>query len=171
MTATRGRRILLALLLGLVIVVVLFAIESCVRHSPESPSDPTGASVIELGDGGTFEIHGSLEAPLSPGRELPLDVTMVNPGSDDLVVSGLRVSVDAVEAPNATALLPCTAGDFAVTPGVGEVLLDADATVALSEAGWDEESWPRLSMLDTDRNQDGCKGASLTLEYTAEARR
>jgi hypothetical protein len=32
-------------------------------------------------------------------------------------------------------------------------------------------SWPEVVMLDSSANQDGCKGASLRLRYTASGRR
>jgi hypothetical protein len=162
---------LLPFCLGLVGVFVLVAVDSSLRQSPGPTGRPTGGSDASLADGGGFSIHGSLTATLSPGRSEPLDLRLDNPTSKDLVVTDIDVTVAAVAAPGATVALPCTVDDFAVIAGRGELRLAAGATLSLSGGGWDEASLPRVAMTDTTLNQDGCKGATLALDYDAEGHR
>jgi hypothetical protein len=152
------RRMLLAFGVGVVGVVALNGVEVSVV-------DP-----LVGGDGSTsgVVIRGSLTAPLAPGRSTPLDLDLVNSSGSDVVITDIAVVVSSVTAPAATGLLPCTVEDFFGVAGHGRLQLSAATSTSLSEARWDPTSWPRVGMQDSIRNQDGCKGASLVLEYSAE---
>jgi hypothetical protein len=133
-----------------------------------------------LGDGdavvdhppASFSISGDVAEPFFPGGSASLDLEISNPLETDLSVSELVVEVDAVDAPNATDDLPCTVDDFAVEQLSlqDEVVVAAGTTAALTELGVPAEDLPRVLMLDTESNQDGCKGASLALAYSAVGR-
>ena len=99
----------------------------------------------------------------------PLDLSLTNPNDSAMSVTDLRVRVQKVSAPNADAAHPCAAGDFAVAQGSSsrKITLAARATRTLSNLGLPRASWPHVGMLNRPANQDGCKGASLTLAYTA----
>jgi len=120
----------------------------------------------------SFAISGDLAEPFSPGGSAPLNLTISNPLDTDLAVSALRVVIDEVEAPNATALLPCSVDDFAVEQlsRRDELVIEAGATISLAELGIPSDDWPQVLMLNTDSNQDGCKSASFTLAYSAVGR-
>jgi hypothetical protein len=155
------RRMLLAFGVGVVGVVALNGVEVSVV-------DP-----LVGGDGSTpgVIINGSLTAPLAPGRSTPLDLDLTNHAASDVVITDIAVIVSSVAAPAATALLPCTVDDFIGVAGHGRLRLAAATSTSLSEAGWDAASWPRVGMRNSISNQDGCKGASLVLEYSAEGHR
>ena len=115
-----------------------------------------------------FTISGDATSPLAPGLAVPLDLTLANPGPSAIAISGLNANVTGVSAPNSGATRPCTVDDFAVTPfsGAYGFALASGRTTTLSQLGIPAEQWPQLTMLDRPVNQDGCKGASLTLSYS-----
>lgn len=120
----------------------------------------------------TFSLSGELGAAISPGVYAPLDLTIINPNHHDLRVTDIEVSVAEVDAPHETADLPCTPEDFDVDQ-VGsafEVRIDAGVSSTLTELGVAGADLPHLGMVNDSVNQDGCKGASLTLAYTAVGR-
>lgn len=122
--------------------------------------------------GQSFAISGDLSEPVSPGDLVPLDLRFSNPHDDRLVISGVVVSVESVDAPRATPSLPCTVDDFTVEQldtTVG-LRLDPNDTRTLTQFGVSESDWPRVGMIDAAVNQDGCKGATLELGYTATGR-
>jgi hypothetical protein len=135
-------------------------------------------AVVGDGDGvvddppASFSISGDLAEPFFPGGSAPLDLAISNPLDTDLVVSDLIVEVDAVEAPNATSELPCTVDDFAVEQLAEpeDLVVTAGSTTALTDLGVPVAELPQVLMLDTASNQDGCKGASFTLTYSAVGR-
>lgn len=63
--------------------------------------------------------------------------------------------------------LPCSSADFAVTQYRGSYPLAVPTgTSSLSGLGVAQQAWPRVGMLDSSANQDGCKGAALQLTYS-----
>jgi hypothetical protein len=120
----------------------------------------------------SFSISGDLAEPFFPGGSAPLNLSISNPLDTDLVVSELLVEVDAVDAPNATETRPCGVDDFAVEQMSGRdvLIVPAGSTTSLAELGVPSDDWPQVLMLDTESNQDGCKGASFALAYSAVGR-
>jgi hypothetical protein len=121
----------------------------------------------------TISLTGSLSQAISPGVFAPLDLTISNSKTVPIVVSELTVTVSAVNAPNATASQPCTAADFDVRKISQRytVFVGAKSASTLSQLGLPPTAWPQVGMpLNESRNQDGCKGVSLTLSYTAVGR-
>jgi hypothetical protein len=119
--------------------------------------------------GEPFTIRGSSTEPISPGVSAPLNLRLRNPHSVPMSLTQLGVTVQKVSAPNADVARPCTIGDFAVdqaSSGI-EITVAARATSTLSALGLARSSMPQVGMLNRSVNQDGCKGASLTLAYTA----
>lgn len=117
----------------------------------------------------TFTISGNLGAPLSPGATLPLNLSIANPNNKSLALSSLSVSVANVTRNQAAvaAGLPCTPGDYVVTNYSGQYPLTVPVgTSTLQSLGLPQNLWPRIAMLDTNLNQDGCKGATLQLAYS-----
>ncbi|WP_309710170.1 hypothetical protein [Pseudolysinimonas sp.] len=120
----------------------------------------------------SFTISGDLAEPAYPGGSAPLNLSISNPLDVDLAVSQFLVEIDAVDAPNATDLLPCDVHDFSVEQlsWHDELIVGAGTTVSLADLDVLTEHWPRVLMLDTASNQDGCKGASVSLAYSAAGR-
>ena len=119
-----------------------------------------------------FDISGDVSQPMVPGSSIPLNLSFDNAHEFPMTTLDLRVTVDRVQAPNATAALPCTVDDFSVdqvSPRL-DIRVDAASTTTLAELGIPTDEWPQVGMLNTSRNQDGCKGATITLIYTASGR-
>ena len=116
-----------------------------------------------------FTITGQATEAISPGVRAPIDVSLTNSHTKALSVTDLRVSVREVHAPNADAAHPCAVSDFTVDQGSNglPITVAAGSTNTLSRLGLARATWPAVGMLNRSTNQDGCKGASLTLAYTA----
>ena len=108
-------------------------------------------------------IEGNLSGQLSPGVTRPLTLVVGNPNTVPVVVTRIKVTVrEQSSKPGclATSNLALTqsnaseAHSFAV-PAKGTVTLPAGAVTA-----------PQVTMLNLATNQDACKGASFTFEYT-----
>jgi hypothetical protein len=118
-----------------------------------------------------FTIAGALPHLLTPGTGEPLDLTLTNLESTDLTIANLNVRVASVSGPQQSSTHTCDRGDFSVeqfsgTPGF---TLPAASSADLGELGFEPSEWPTVSMLDRPVNQDGCKGASLSLSFTGTA--
>ncbi len=114
----------------------------------------------------TISASGDLVAPLAPGVTVPVDVRLTNSASTAVAVTAL--TVDAV----ATDSAGCPANENFTTAAYSDdepIVVPADSTVFLSELGIDRVRWPTVTMLDTDFNQDGCRGARLDLRYGVES--
>jgi hypothetical protein len=116
-----------------------------------------------------FGIAGDATEQIKPGVMVPLDLKLTNPHDAALSVTDLRVEVRAVSAPNADDAHPCTVDDFAVdqVPQGFTVTVVAHTTSPLSGLGVPLSARPKVGMVNRPVNQDGCKGASLSLAYTA----
>jgi hypothetical protein len=79
--------------------------------------------------------------------------------------------VSNVTAPGQDAAHPCTAEDFSVQQFSGPYgfQLPESSNNTLASLGIPESQWPRVAMVDRPVNQDGCKGASLTLDFAGSA--
>lgn len=119
-----------------------------------------------------FRIGGDAVEPLSPGRSAPVDVTITNPRNTPLTVTRLRVRVRAVTAPRADAAHPCSRRDFGTrqVPKGFTVTVPARGSRSLSDLDVPRTSWPKVRMVNRPVNQDGCKGARLTLRYVGSGR-
>jgi len=118
-----------------------------------------------------FTISGDLQTPLIPGSSAPLDLALTNPGPADVAITDLSVSVTGVSAPQESASFPCSTDDFEVSQFSGGYgfTLASSSTARLSELGFTGEQWPEVAMVNHPMNQNGCKGASLTLSFAGTA--
>lgn len=128
----------------------------------------TASATVELvvEKGLPFTISGSVTG-LAPGVSQPLNLTLSNPNKKPLSVTNLGVSITQVTRA-AGATLPCGTADYAVTQYAGgyPLIIPANGTVSLAGLGVPSPARPQVTMLDRPLNQDGCKGARLTLAYT-----
>jgi hypothetical protein len=135
--------------------------------------DGGGSGGARLGESSaSFTIDGDAVAPISPGVRARLDLKLTNRQDRPLTVTDLRVTVQGVSAPNADAGHPCAARDFVVDQASDglEVTLASRSTSVLSGLGVSLADQPHVGMVNRAANQDGCKGASVTLGYTASGR-
>jgi hypothetical protein len=133
-----------------------------------------------------FDIIGQVTVPLEPGMTAPIDVALSNRIRHDLWITGLRV---AVTVDPAHAAAGCSAArDYVVTqlPRVFDpILLPARRPFTTrwpAQLHWPgSQRWrlrdlgvpalPTISMLNlADVDQNGCKGAKLTLRFWATSR-
>jgi len=128
-----------------------------------------GSDQTELANQSSFEITGSPTKRMSPGVHVPLDLRMQNTSKTSMAVHDLVVVVRRVDAHRATDRLPCLAEDFTVdqAPDTVDLTLPPRATTSLSALSVPSAQWPQVGLRNTSVNQDGCKGASLTLEFSA----
>jgi hypothetical protein len=156
----------------LLLVAILAA--GLVRCSPTAPAAGTGGGTGHAsGPVRAIYLTGRASRQITPGSSAPVNLRLTNSASYSVSVTRLTVSIHAVDAPRSDATHPCTAGDFALRqspPGL-IVRVAASASSTLLELGTSRVEWPQVGMLDTSRNQDGCKGASVALDFHAFATR
>jgi hypothetical protein len=164
------RRYARGLALAAVLAVALLLL--LVDCDPTSGARAVGNGTGDAGLGSSsasFTIDGNATEPISPGVRAPLDLQLSNPHDVPMSVTDLRVRVQKVSAPNADDAHPCAVGDFTVGQASSSIKITvaARATSTLSSLGLPRATWPQLGILERSVNQDGCKGASLTLGYAA----
>jgi hypothetical protein len=124
------------------------------------------------GSSASFTISGNAAAHIAPGVQAALDLVLTNPQDVPMSVDALHVTVQAVIAPNADESHPCGAHDFALDQASSRLVLSlpAHSRSSLSSLGVPGASQPQVGMVNRAVDQGGCKGASLTLAYTASGR-
>jgi hypothetical protein len=124
-------------------------------------------SLVLSTSGKPFTISSGSIGALAPGVSRPINLTMTNSNNSPIAISNLSVTVQSVT--KATGVTKsCATADYAVTQYSGPYPLTVakNGSASLASLGVAESQWPQLRMLDTNANQDGCKGATLTLAYT-----
>jgi hypothetical protein len=123
------------------------------------------------GGDANFLIGGDLSGVLTPGLTEPIDLALTNPGSAEISIAELLVSIEGLTAPQADQTHPCTLEDFSVAQfsGAYGFTVGPSETSTLSALGFPEEQMPQVTMLDRPLNQNGCKGASLGFSYAGTA--
>jgi hypothetical protein len=159
------REVVLAVVFTLVVAVLLLSFRGCgpVRRSTDAPRQGSVRAPSSI------TISGDLLRPISPGELVPIDLRLDNTSDFDLAIDRITVAVVGIDAPRADVDHPCSAADFEVRQLSGGVVLRIAGKSAGNLSGMDlaEESWPAVGMVDRPVNQDGCKGASVTLRYEA----
>jgi hypothetical protein len=129
----------------------------------------------QSGSGQAFTISGNGSAALFPGGTSYLNLSLTNPNSVPIYVSSLTVTFGGVAGPNVSPATPCGSGDYLITQFGGgistanPITLPAKSTETLAQLGFAQAQLPRVQMLNRHVKQDGCKGATLTLNYTGNA--
>src|SRR5205823_5694415 len=112
-----------------------------------------------------FSISGNLATSLSPGSSGRLDLALTNPYGFDLHVTSVEVSLR-----DATGVVGCTGSqNYSLTQaGATYPLVIHPGTTPLSSLV-PTTSLPQVAMLDLATNQNPCKGAQLTFDYSGTA--
>jgi len=119
-----------------------------------------------------FTISGSLGTTqlLAPGTSFPLNLTISNPNKKPLSVTNLSVAVQTVTRTSFAIShnQPCTIGDYKVNQFSGgyPFTIAGNSSASLSSLGFSTAAMPQLTMFNATTNQDGCKGATITLAYS-----
>jgi hypothetical protein len=121
-----------------------------------------------------YTIAGNVATPLYPGRAPSrIDVSFTNPNAGNggygpvgVRVARLTMTISRVSAPAATGLHPCPISDFALTQFAGAYpFLIPQGSSSLQSLGFAEATWPSVRLVNRPVNQDGCKGATITLTF------
>ena len=127
----------------------------------------TWSVVAKLEESGKpFAVTGAATAPLAPGFSSPLALTVTNPNSVAITVTELQVAVATLsskagcEGPANLALTQSnvSAANPLVVAANGHVTLPSGAVSA-----------PQVQMKDLPTNQDACKNAAFTFNYSGSA--
>lgn len=133
------------------------------------PTASTGVQLILRSPGRPFTIGGSV-AGLSPGASPPLNLSLTNPNNKPIWVTNLTVTIQAVTRSTAAVSkgLPCSTADYSIVQYSGPYPLTVprSASVTLAGLGVSPSAQPHVRMLNTASNQDGCKGATVSLRFT-----
>jgi len=128
--------------------------------------------------GKNFAISGNLDGLLAPGRTLPLQLSLTNPNKKSISVTNLSVTLQDVTRTSVAIShsQPCTLGDYAVIQYSGPypLVVPSSPTMSLSALGVPSGQWPQIQLINKPdpsaaNNQDGCKGATLSLSYSGSA--
>jgi len=132
------------------VVAVLAVAGAAVAYWTASGSGSGSGKVAE--SNGTLVLHGVIAEALTPGSTSSVTLTAENKGSSNLYVGTVTeaVSIDAEHVSKG-----CLVGDFSTTEPVENQTILAGKTEALKPGS--------ITMANTLANQDGCKGAEITL--------
>lgn len=128
--------------------------------------------IARVSQGAPVRIAGSTRRPVAPGVSSRISLRFVPTASRTVVLQRVRVRIVDIEAPHADAKHPCSRADFRIRqmqPRMLEVPIGRVTT--LWDLGVRRREWPRLTMVNRPVNQDGCKGATLTLGFRARGAR
>jgi hypothetical protein len=169
-STTRRRAIRIGLLVGL--PVILFGSLPAVSSLADEHLSRGGSSWSSHGhtpwvaQGTSVEISGTTKKRLRPGGSSRINLGFANNGSKAVTFRHVRVTITGIKAPQADTDHPCSRAAFRVRPmRAGTFLLSGDGFTSLASLGVPASQWPRIAMLNRPVNQDGCKGARLTLGY------
>lgn len=105
-----------------------------------------------------------------PGAGVGMNLSITNPNNQAVQITNLTVGISSVtKSTTAPADRPCSAADYTITQVPGSsypIPVQAGQTIDLSHLGVANTAWPQLRMLNTSSNQDGCKGATLSLTFS-----
>jgi hypothetical protein len=167
MSTNLRSRLLLGLLCAGLAWTFLVALPYNLAHAPQ-PGE--GSDDLSLADSsGSFTIAGTTTESISPGLGAPLNLKLTNTQTSPMVIHDLQVTVTRVQAPNADTTHPCSLSDFIVRKASTSqiITIAPQSTSTLSNLGLPIATWPRVGMLNRPVDQDGCKGAQLTLAFAA----
>jgi hypothetical protein len=108
-------------------------------------------SATNASSNGLITLHAAFLDGLTPGANEAVTYTADNPGSSSLQVGTITPTV-SIDAGHST----CSASDFTIAPTASNTTVPAHSTAYAVGSG-------TLSFADTSVNQDGCKGAIVTL--------
>ena len=147
----------------IVAAVAVLAIAVTAYAFWSTSGDGSGTAATDAA-AGAVTINGDAVTGLAPGRTVALTGTIVNPNNYDVRVSNLSIDGISVDGAHLGAGCALANYDFSATP------VAVNSTLQESNAGaTDEAAFPAgltVTMLETGANQDACKGATITVDYS-----
>jgi len=144
--------------------------EFTVTGTGGSPTPTTakvkGHLVVNTPPGKTFGISGDGASFHPGGAKQSIDLVLSNPNDKPILITSLIVKIAGADQAG------CGASDYDLRQYTGgyPLRIEKKSTRSLSALGVPSEQWPSLQLLNQPWNQDGCKGATLTLAYSGNAR-
>jgi hypothetical protein len=114
-----------------------------------------------------FSIEGKLSGTLAPGVSQPLALTITNPNTKPIIVTGLQVTVAAGSTKagcDGPANLQVTQSNASSSNTITVPAKGGKTTVPSGTV-----SAPQVLMRNLATNQDACKGATFTFDYSGSA--
>ena len=132
-------------------VAAIVAIGGGTAFAYWSTTGSGSGSATTASSNGTIVLHAAFLDGLTPGASETVTYTADNVGSSSLRVGTITPTV-SIDAAHST----CLAADFTILPTASNTTVLAHTSAVAAGSG-------TLSFADTAVNQDGCKGAVVTL--------
>jgi hypothetical protein len=125
----------------------------------------TASETLTVDKKQTFLIAGDASTTLYPGTASDVDLTLTNPNSFTIRVTQLSVSVEEhTSKPGCSGTQNFTTGGL-----VGTIDVPGNTTQKLSQLGVTQPHLPKITFLDNPVDQDACKSATVTMQYSGTA--
>lgn len=124
-------------------------------------------AVLTVAETRPFTIDGDLTTLLYPGASAPLDLVLTNPHPFDIRVTALSVSVGA-DTTNPHCNGPANYAVSQYSGGYPLVLAPGGTRLSMLAPS---RARPQVGMYSLPTNQDACKGALVSLDYSGQATR
>jgi uncharacterized membrane protein len=124
-------------------------------------------ATLVIAKGQPLQISGNVTDVLAPGVSTPLNLTITNPYSQAINVTGISVALQ-----EGTSNAGCSGSQNFSVKQMGAVYplaVPAGASRTLTQLGVADRDKPKLSMTDQPWNQDACKNATVRLAYSGSA--
>jgi hypothetical protein len=123
----------------------------------------TGSGATSAGAENVTVTEIAAPTNMAPGLDAEdIEVDVTNNAENDAYVSQVVVTFGTVTGPNITAATPCTSADYTLSDATL-----TDAAGDLAEGATASFTGATLGFNNLPANQDGCKGATVNLVYTA----
>jgi hypothetical protein len=125
-----------------------------------------GHLVVNSPPGKTFGISGDGANFHPGGAKQSIDLVLSNPNDKPILITSLVVTIAGANQAD------CGASDYDLKQYTGgyPLRIEKRSSRSLSALGVPSDQWPSIQLLNQPWNQDGCKGATLTLAYSGNAR-
>jgi hypothetical protein len=134
-----------------VVAAAVIAIGGGVAFAYWSTTGSGTGSATNASSNGSVVLHATFANGLTPGASETVTYTADNAGTSSLQVGTITPTV-SIDAAHST----CSAADFTIAPTTSNTTVPAGASGVAAGTG-------TLAFADTAVNQDGCKGAVVTL--------
>jgi hypothetical protein len=133
------------------VAAVVLAVGGGVAFAYWSTTGSGTGSATNASSNGVVVLHAAFENGLTPGASETVTYTADNAGTSSLHIGTITptVSIDAGHS-------DCLATDFSIAPTLSDTTVAAGTSGVAAGTG-------TLAFADTAVNQDGCKGAVVTL--------
>ena len=144
-----------------VVAVCAFAIAGVAYAYWTSSGSGTGSASTSAPDVITVNQTSTVSGLYPGGPAQPLSGNFDNPNPGSIFVGSISATISGVTGPNIGTGTPCTAADYQLNGF--PVTVNAQIPSGSGVGAWSGGS---LQLLNTGSNQNGCKGATVTISYT-----